>query len=864
MRWGLLSRAAIGVVVVATVVSSYPALRASAAPEPPPTTQVTPAVIDPECRANAWTTQEDNGIAVGEPKVFDNRSLALMLDSLNENLRTARFIDANRIAASIGRFSGLSQSEVARSLSLTGPSIPGTTQSTDLVTGATRTQTVGTEANTAQPAGTSSEKGTASSSDETTRTQTDKSSTTSAERVPAAPGLPDLLSGPAFTPDFGLNAQDLLAEQVNLTYQIFNLRMILERALSDRLFGQEPRLQAVLGFNVSLDPPRDAQGSAAIVEVTVSAWDKTVTKPVSLVAVMPQEKTYNAVNFSTKSNAFSGAAVSKVVNVGYNERRRSQTFYLYQDNDTLSFERMNEADGRTTTFGWQFRPVLGRPSVAPGMRQMFAVIALPAPDKTGDPKGMDLRVSVRTYWLKYYRDSATTARNIGFWPRAGRIASLGIAVKSPLKTVVDTSATTCVPIPVPSTTGYQDNLRPAIAELGWRAIDDTTAVVTAVGKNFFRASEVRIGGATHTESNGSLIFKSDQTFDVTVPIATLAQHDGVLVGRYGRTIPLELSTGVGVRIANIDLRPPLGGRYQVDVSLQSRASPGTLLVADLPADSAPVLTIDGVVVPPPYDLIDQPLAPHESEVVLRAYVPTELLKKVQGIVKVRFPLKGRVWSDARRIYDPDRVYSVERFREGQAAKPQETPPVPATPAVLLIRTDDVDLPFTTDWKVLLNTTYDVVPPPPATASGPPPATGSVVLLQPYLLQATLPVEVVAAHKKLMLRDESGVIHILDIPDAKPRPVEASIDANQSFTLSQFDAAKLVVTGVGLGKIAAVTADGHELEAHPADDGKSIDVYISGAVTKQGRTVTLVFRDQAGGVVGVATVKVTATTSRVQP
>ncbi|MEK6279567.1 MAG: hypothetical protein AABN95_04365 [Acidobacteriota bacterium] len=58
---------------------------------------------------------------------------------------------------------------------------------------------------------------------------------------------------------------------MNLTYQIFNLRMLLERSLSDRLLDDDqPRRQAVLGFNVTLDPPRTSNDAVAVVEISLN------------------------------------------------------------------------------------------------------------------------------------------------------------------------------------------------------------------------------------------------------------------------------------------------------------------------------------------------------------------------------------------------------------------------------------------------------------------------------------------------------------------------------------------------------------------------------------------------------------------
>ena len=154
---------------------------------------------------------------------------------------------------------------------------------------------------------------------------------------------------------------------MNLSYQIVNLQMLLDRALSDRIYSQDSgggtRLQTVLGFNVSLDPPRTANDAVAVVEVTLKS---DPGGDISLVALMPQEKTYNAAALSSKSNAYSGAAMAGAFQVGGGVRKRSQVFYLYKDVDTLSYERMTP-DG-SIVFGWMFRPVLGRRCFFPTSR----------------------------------------------------------------------------------------------------------------------------------------------------------------------------------------------------------------------------------------------------------------------------------------------------------------------------------------------------------------------------------------------------------------------------------------------------------------------------------------------------------------
>src|SRR6185369_13709679 len=168
------------------------------------------------------------------------------------------------------------------------------------------------------------------------------------------------------SPNYGMAAQDLLSDQVNLQYQIFNLRMILDRSLTDRIHDKQTKLSAVLGFPISLDPSRAALDSAAIVAVHVRRvaaknCSRPESKPggrpgpVSVVALMPQEKTYNSAALNKRSDAFGASAVAKVVQVGFSSIKRGQTYFLYRDNDTTAFEDYN---GDETVFGWQFRPVL--------------------------------------------------------------------------------------------------------------------------------------------------------------------------------------------------------------------------------------------------------------------------------------------------------------------------------------------------------------------------------------------------------------------------------------------------------------------------------------------------------------------------
>ncbi len=537
--------------------------------------------------------QPCNGISVGAPKVFDNRTLTLMLESLSQALQAQQqnYMDQKSVAAALANIQGFTQTETDTNLSLTATPTPATDVKTTLNTGNVNAS------GTPLP--------------NTFQRQTD------VNRASVTPQVPALDTAPAFqgfSPTYGNSASDLLSDQVNLTYQIFNLRMILERALSDRLNPDatgynRTRRQAVLGFNVTLDPPRIANDAVAVVEITLQTCDKKTKtceeeakkgskdedgKPLSLVALMPQEKTYNAAALSSKSNAFAGSAVVSHFQVGFSARKRGQIFYLYRDNDTISYERMT-GDPTKIVFGWMFRPVLGRRSISPGLRQLFAIMALPSVDCTGvdfrNAASADseakadstckehfqphLISNVRTYWKKYDRGTLTSFerrdanRAKEFW------YGLSLTLAEPQifdqNKYLNQAAYTA---DVRASSDYEHELRPTVSDVTWRPTGAKNVVISARGNNFFSQTKVALGDTTYADGSG-LILKSNQAFDLVTTLDALVNGPGTIIGRYDIGAPLiklsDLPPGFGdngVRITGVDIHPSLGGHHRIDVSLQ--------------------------------------------------------------------------------------------------------------------------------------------------------------------------------------------------------------------------------------------------------------------------------------------------------
>lgn len=567
----------------------------------------------------------ENGIGVSNPKIYDNRSLVIMLEELNRTLQTIKVVDQTSLLANLGLTQGSTSREVSRSFQAGMTPIPGVTT----------TRTPDTDGNL-------------TISEEVT---------TKPEVSAQTPTLPDALAAPSFTPKFGINSEDLLTQQIDLTYKIFNLRMLLERSISDRLMpsaeqiavtadstaftadkdgflivaapnhklptgsagnfttseklpgglstdqsyyvirvddntykiaatlqdalfgravkfkdrglgshtfttltdGQQDgaRLQTVVGFNVSLDPPKNNKDMAAFVELTVTANGK----PISVVAMMPQEKTYNTSALSTKSNAFGGSAVVKMFTVGYSERRRGQTFYLYQDADTLTYQRIpaevedgTNISNANTTFGWAFRPVLGRRSVSPGMRQVFAVLSIDRRDLVDVSESTKLDVQVKTFWRKYSRKTLTVYDE-----------------------PVNQRSFNYLGTPVFSTAKYQAGLSPRVQNVRWNQLDDKNGVLSIDGENFFSGTSVLVGNNTLDNPANGLTIKSDQSLQVRTSLDAFATGEVVLNGRYGNAESVvgrnKSSNASGIAFDNLSSEALSDKTTRIKITLRNKNLP---------------------------------------------------------------------------------------------------------------------------------------------------------------------------------------------------------------------------------------------------------------------------------------------------
>ena len=312
----------------------------------------------------------DNGATVTRPKQYPYRHLEKMIADLDAQLAQIRAIQAEKITQQIDALQG--SSSRSRAFSVTAEQLPVPGVTTNLEAGEDG-ELVPKTATVTEPAVT-----------------------------PAAPALGALSAGGLPSPTFGLAASDLLAKQVQLQNEVYSLRLLQQRSISDR-FLDDGRRQG------SGAPPNKPM------KLTIRPQDGDTKRP-SLVALLPEEKTYNAVAHSSKSGDFGGAALAGVFSLGFASKWKSENLYLYQDSDTLAFERPADSpDSPELRFGWQFRPVLGRKFVDPGRRHLFAVLALDELEQTDDEDERERRderdnqgsgifpyeVTARSHWVGY-------------------------------------------------------------------------------------------------------------------------------------------------------------------------------------------------------------------------------------------------------------------------------------------------------------------------------------------------------------------------------------------------------------------------------------------------------------------------------
>jgi hypothetical protein len=319
-------------------------------------------------------TSSSNGIYVDSPKVYDDSLLQQMLNSAQGQLASLQGFNQAGITSAIGAVNGANQ-QIA-SFGISGGSQPAVIQ-------------------------------------------TDYGNITSPVPLPSSSAPAPTTSIPS---SISSSASDVLNEQLQITSQIAGLRLLLEGSLSDQIMvvpnGEtftKPRV--TLGFPVVITPEKRYKNAVAIVEVLVETSPTNDAspkgEPPAITALLPQEKTYNVASISDKSVSIGAGIATATAGVAANFIWGHKQYFIVKDQDTLA-QQFEPTDSelalisnqypqqpidkkRLRAFAWQFRPVLGRPFVQAGVRQVFVQLSFPGRGLAPAVKSFGT-VRIRTYW----------------------------------------------------------------------------------------------------------------------------------------------------------------------------------------------------------------------------------------------------------------------------------------------------------------------------------------------------------------------------------------------------------------------------------------------------------------------------------
>ena len=366
-------------------------------------------------RAIAQSTQ--NGIYVGHPKVYDDQALQRLLNSLRARLAQLNGLDQASLTTRLGSLQGASAQQTQFSIQATPVPIPGvTTTNSSGTPGLVQTGSSGTSQAPTGLTTTTNNQLVTSTPGTTTLSQT------TAPQVSATiPNLPSV--APVSLPStFSTSASDTLSEQVQLSYEIINLQLLLQGALDDEFIAGTTfrKHHSTIGFPISIFTPKGGDYRNAVAEVEISVCDPehvvNQSESPSLMNILPKEKTYNIASIVNKSAALGvGAVIGGIINVGGNFLWGRQTYYVVQAQDTVAAIRPPAANvcrvSTPVTFAWQFRPVLGQKTVHQGLRQTFAQVALPSLVSSVLNESSSIKITTR--WLAYEPKTGIVGAQIG-------------------------------------------------------------------------------------------------------------------------------------------------------------------------------------------------------------------------------------------------------------------------------------------------------------------------------------------------------------------------------------------------------------------------------------------------------------------
>jgi hypothetical protein len=752
-----------------------------------------------------------DGIEVGEPKVYDDASLRMMLDATRAKLAGMTGLDQGSLISGLGNVSGATISQTQLGVQASGPALPGVVTTNTGPTSSTTTNANLPSGNTTLPGAV------------TVATQP----TTQSVLTPNAPSTapPTAPAGLAFTPAASVSPSslDILNEQMQLSYEMASLQLLLEGALSDRFVASQrfvkPRV--TLGFPISLRAPTAFRDDVAVVEVEVESVSQTLSnEPPAITALLPREKTYNVAAMTDRTTSIGGGAVIGMVGAGGSFIHARKTLYLVQDQDTVALQRPTDPKNpNVASFLWEFHPVLGEHFVRTGLKQTYVQLALPI------LSGVDCfgRIKIRTYWRRFDQKNGTTG---------------GVIPESVL------ASRRTFPIP-------RFDLTPGVGGVALEDLGDGTVLVSVKG-SYLAGTYVQLG-PTRYDAGRNLIAE-DTGLRFVAPVAALARWTGHVVARSG---------------AQADLLAPLAQQPLPALNMAGCQSPplvslcptcGTPSPGPVTAPSCPqAFTITSVTAPPldetnttlrveistamlpkfdqellleiggkVFGLLDspvkrQPRLNNSDPIIMTVVVPTALLLS-NPRVRVFRPF----WSDmdGEGLHCYDDKYYLKDFGQDSAADRLVLVSVAANgDAVYILYGNGLDR-----ARVLVPTSGATLAP-----------VNNVDQGRIRLL--TITKSALATAKKVVLQKLDGQRPVvLDIPEAKLAPPKVSVDSLVVQNTDQLD-----VSAEHAADIDSVMMDDKKLQWRPVDDStiRLVNLKADG-VTNEQKSREITIRYKSGG------------------
>ncbi len=406
-------------------------------------------------------TQPSDGIYLEGVKVYDEAALEGLLNTAKTNLAQLNAFDQTSLISHLGAIQGSTAYQSQSALQITGP----------------------------------------------------QQGTPSGAVAPNSPTLPAPSATYTLPSTFQTSASDFLNEQMQLSMQMIDLQLLLAGSFNDQFEHDSniSRIRTTLGFPINISVPMGFkyQGAVAEVEISVCAPDTVTSKDLlsngglSLVTLLPREKTYNVASLVSKASSISGGAIAGVVNVGGGFLRSRQTYYLVQDQDTLALQRYPRdscaaGNAKPVTFAWQFHPVLGEKVVRDGFRQTYAQISFPQDVNT--LLRASLPIEVRTGWRHYD-------------PKTGRVGN-----------EID-------PFEIHFLKAYRFDIPPSPRYV--RASDNGDGTVTVMAMGAFKAgTRVRVGGVVQ-DSTAPGFEQNQRYLRFIAPALSLAKYGASLLNQDG-------------------------------------------------------------------------------------------------------------------------------------------------------------------------------------------------------------------------------------------------------------------------------------------------------------------------------------------